>query len=666
MSRGSLTTGVSPGIGEDPHPDIRSSLLFQEGSYTPIGTPVVSTGPRHNNHDDDSDASPALDQSVGMHGHIAAEALVAPPESPDAPTTDYLSSPISAGNLHMQSISPDFLELSHEASAISSHRLMQNYSPTMSLSQMMHFPHIASERLHAAPAGTPPPSALFSSIASERLHAASSASGPLPPVMSDTPISSERLTSAPQSQSPLPYHMTIASERILAAPQAQSMQAQSPQQHPVISSERLRAAPQPRSSPGFPGIASESLRNQPRSLQVREGLSPHPHIGSGALLSRSGSPRPASPRSPSSPFSPEVLAPSPQGSPAYSRDVSPDRTTVPGSMRTVHFDAADSVVSLGDFSPGVNRAISSLQNTFQYDDAQGNTAGLDRTMLPSSYQPSSAPPSPYQPSSPLPDPYQPSSPPRPAPYLPHVPEDADYLTQALAQTASMQHSRRIDRYERGIHAKASFWHGSEKLFYIEGESSEHQPPPMLPAAQQVKNEEAFFSELRTQLYHADHELDKYRGLLEHAMSSALEAKTMLPPGSGQSPQAWQPGFASRVVSPQNLVGVRGRVMSNLAPVLEQVDGMTGYGEALARRKKHMEGQLKASRAVLSASMEKEALKQAKKLKMDQDSWEGANNMLNSLVAILLPHLSQLEAIPADRRSPSESTAIHVLTAAANC
>jgi len=280
-------------------------------------------------------------------------------------------------------------------------------------------------------------------------------------------------------------------------------------------------------------------------------------------------------------------------------------------------------------------------------------------MLPSPYQPSSAPPSPYQPSSPS-----------PALYPQYVPDDADYLAQSLATTASMQHSRRMERYGRSIHMKGNPSHDTYPA-YLTGErgaadvATEYPPSPTLPRPQQFKNEEAFFSELRTQLYHTDHELDKCRGLLEHAMSSVLDAKTMLPPSSGQSPQAWQQGYSSRV-SPHDLMGARGRVTSLVAPVLEQVDGMTGYGEALARRKKHMEGQLKSSRAVLSASMEKEALKQAQVVEMDKDSWEGANNMLNSLVAVLLPHLSQLEAIPSDRRTPSENTTIQVLSAAASC
>eukprot|EP00443_Scrippsiella_acuminata_P016443 CAMPEP_0115211946 /NCGR_PEP_ID=MMETSP0270-20121206/23024_1 /TAXON_ID=71861 /ORGANISM="Scrippsiella trochoidea, Strain CCMP3099" /LENGTH=474 /DNA_ID=CAMNT_0002625647 /DNA_START=64 /DNA_END=1488 /DNA_ORIENTATION=+ len=473
------------------------------------------------------------------------------------------------------------------------------------------------------------------------------AASPTSPMPAESAIS-------PPPQSRQPQHPTIASEKLLGTSKPMIWT-----NHPTISSEKLLGAPQPLlqcpSRPQlFPSIASERLLQQPKSMILRNSSSPHPHIASEILMSRSGSPPPVSQEPLPSPIRSKARAPNP-GSPVYSQDGSPSRTTVPGSARTLHFDSAES-------SPAVKGAFFSFQTTFQSDADLGDSAEHASTTLPSPYQPSSTSPSPQWPSSPPPGSYQ-----------QHVPEPTDYLKQSMAATANMQHRNRIERFARSIHLGGCLEQSQDAYpAYLAGErgaadvSTEYPPSAALPKVQQFKTEEAFFSELRTQLYHTDNELDKYRGLLEHAMGSVLDAKTMLPPGSGQSPQAWQQGGNASRVSPQDLVVARGKVTSLVAPVLEQVDGMTGYGEALARRKKHMEGQLKASRAVLSASMEKEALKQAQVVEMDKDSWEGANNMLNSLVAILLPHLSQLEAIPPDRRTPSENTAVQVLSAAASC
>jgi len=249
----------------------------------------------------------------------------------------------------------------------------------------------------------------------------------------------------------------------------------------------------------------------------------------------------------------------------------------------------------------------------------------------------------------------------------------------LATTARMQHSRRMEKYGRSIHSNNRSGPGTPMVGSPMGQvppfamrasvrsaadpAGAGPPSPAVSRPRQFQNEEAFFSELRTHLWHTDKELEKYRGLLEKAMSTVLDAKNTVPVSS-DSASPWQQGYSMRCTR-GGVDVARDRVSSLVAPIVADADAKAPEGEALARRKKHMETQLRHSRAVLSAHMECEALKQAQALNMNADAWEGANNMLSSLVSVLLPHLDQLQAIPSDRRTPSENTAVQVLSSAAS-
>lgn len=197
--------------------------------------------------------------------------------------------------------------------------------------------------------------------------------------------------------------------------------------YPTISSETLAASPKPLSplfATSFPTIGSERVLGAPKPLPAAgPGMSPYPQISSQAILARQTfSTQPvqasSSPYGPPSPYSPirfdTLLAAeanqqggrSPPGSPS-----SPTRT-----RQELRLGSPEAAVALSDFSPAVSRELNALQQNFKsHASTVGSTTVDFNDMSPMS-------------------------------------DNTDYLSQALATTAGMQHSRRLEKYERGINS----------------------------------------------------------------------------------------------------------------------------------------------------------------------------------------------------------------------
>jgi len=208
-----------------------------------------------------------------------------------------------------------------------------------------------------------------------------------------------------------------------------------------------------------------------------------------------------------------------------------------------------------------------------------------------------------------------------------------------------------------------------------------------PRSQDQAREMAWFKEMKHQELRAGIDLERFQGAVEKAMQAVLAIKKQVPTAEqiGARRQAMKnapPPQAPRTVfNPmtrqmeqeqqqqqqpqdpvQDLEAARQQCAA-IEPMLKELFQSHDKAIELRRRKQHLQKRLQNSKAILAAISEREALEHVPHMRIEELGWEGMQSVLNTMVAVLLPHLPRLEETPLECRTRAESTAIQILTAA---
>lgn len=216
------------------------------------------------------------------------------------------------------------------------------------------------------------------------------------------------------------------------------------------------------------------------------------------------------------------------------------------------------------------------------------------------------------------------------------------------------------------------------------------PPPMLVMPEYFEVEMELFQELASQLTEVERTADHYRDAIEHLIQELIAVKrtlAMLPAASRherekreqasaqqvgtvrQQRQAWgqQSQAAPDVTEEDELQGALAQAVQHIQqkvlPQLFQAAHLQEDAEHAGRRAPHLARRLRASQHVMAAYAEREAFVQAFEAELGDEEWEDAQHLLSTVTQVMMPHLPALEAIPEERRTPSEAMAIRILSAA---